>query len=250
MSRILVWDLPTRAFHWMFALVVAAALGIALAVDDDSTLFQIHMLLGLVAGFLVVLRLFWGGVGSRYARFSSFLFGPRALLDYLLGVGRDTAARHIGHNPGSTYALYAMLALGLGLAVTGPLVASQEGLEELHEIMAYALLAAVGAHLAGIAIHTIRHRENIAMGMIHGKKAGEPAQAIASPQGLAGLAFAVLVLGWSGMVFGGYDAEAKQLTLFGQTIRLGGEARPEEDRGHGSDHRSRRNREGRHDDGD
>ena len=83
MNRILIWDIPTRVFHWLLTGTLIAALSIALVVDDDSTVFQLHMLFGLIAAFVVILRLLWGIVGSRYARFGSFLFGPKALFGYL-----------------------------------------------------------------------------------------------------------------------------------------------------------------------
>lgn len=251
MNRILVWDLPTRIFHWILSLAVVGALGIALIADNDSSVFQVHMLLGLLAGFLVALRVFWGLVGSRYARFTSFLFGPKALLEYLWGTSRNTAARHIGHNPGSAYAIFAMLVAALGLAVTGPLLASQASIKEVHEVLAYGMLAAIAAHLAGIVIHTIRHRENIILGMLDGKKAGEPAQAIRSSHVVVGLVLVVLVAGWAAMVVGGHNGNERRLTLFGQTIRLGdaeregGHGRQGEHRGEGH---GERERQGGHDD--
>jgi hypothetical protein len=165
--------------------------------------------------------LIWGFAGSRYARFGSFVFGPRALLDYLLGVVRGTGERHIGHNPGSAYAIYAMLVLGIGLSVTGLAMSAWNELEELHEVMAYGMLLAAGAHIAGIVLHTLGHRENIALSMLDGKQEGEPAQSIRSSHALVGVAFLALAAGWSAMVFGGYDARARELTLLGQSIQLG-----------------------------
>ena len=150
MSPILVWDLPTRLFHWLFTGTVLCAMAIALVVDDDSTLFQAHMLLGLVAGFMVLLRLVWGFAGSRYARFGSFLFGPKALVEYLVGVFRRRGERHIGHNPGSAYAICAMLLLALGLALSGLMMPSWKALEELHEVTAYSMLLMAGAHRGSV----------------------------------------------------------------------------------------------------
>ena len=173
MNRVVVWDLPTRVFHWLFTGTLVASLGIALIADDKSSVFQLHMLLGLIAAFMVLLRMVWGLVGSQYARFGSFLFGSRAFVDYLLGVVRGTGERHIGHNPGSAYSIYVMLLMSLGLALSGLLMSSWKALEELHEVMAYALLVAAGAHIAGIVVHTIRHQENIARSMSDGKKNGE-----------------------------------------------------------------------------
>jgi cytochrome b len=245
MSRILVWDLPTRLFHWLLAGAFFGAYGIAELADDDSRLFQMHMLLGLIVAFLVVLRLLWGLAGTRYARFGSFAFGLRALVGYLRDLFRRTGARHVGHNPGSAYAVYAMLLLPLGIAVSGLLLPTFKGLEEPHEVMAHLMLVTAAVHVVGVIWHTIRHRENIALSMIDGKKEGEASQAIASSRPLAGAALVTLTAGWAFLVFAGHDAPARQLTLFGQTVRLG-EVKQEKggrDEDHGARHHRGRHRE-------
>ncbi len=223
MNRILVWDIPTRAFHWLLTGTVLAAIAVALTANDESTVFQLHMLLGLIAAFMVVLRLVWGIVGSQYARFGSFLFDPRTLLGYLRDVVQQTSERYTGHNPGSAYAIYAMLLLTIGLAATGLLIPTWEDLEELHEVMAYLMIVTIVAHIIGLVWHTIRHRENIALSMIDGKKLGEPSQAIQSPHLFVGVLFLALSAGWTFAIFSGHDANAGQLSLpvLGQTIRLG-----------------------------
>ena len=71
-DRILVWDLPTRAFHWLLTAAFVSTIGIVLVANDDSLLFLTHMLLGLIAVFLLVLRMKWGVVDILYARFGSF----------------------------------------------------------------------------------------------------------------------------------------------------------------------------------
>ncbi|MFC1642788.1 cytochrome b/b6 domain-containing protein [Myxococcota bacterium] len=245
MSRILVWDLPTRLFHWLFTATVMAALAIALVVDDDSTFFQVHMLLGLVAGFMVLLRLVWGFAGSRYARFGSFLFGPKALVDYLVGVFRRNGKRHIGHNPGSAYAIYAMLLLSLGLPLSGLLMSSWKAFEELHEVMAYSMLVVVGAHIVGIVLHTLRHRENIALSMINGRKNGDAAQGIGSSNAIIGIIFLTLTAGGAAVVLNGHDIGARQLTLFGRTFRLG-ESKHDGEKDYDEDHDRRGKKRGGH----
>jgi len=235
MHRILVWDAPTRVFHWLLTGTMLAALSIALAADDDSAVFQLHMLFGLIAAFVVILRLLWGIVGSRYARFGSFLFGPKALLGYLHAALRGRSERYAGHNPGAAYAVYAMLLLTLGLGASGLLMPSGEAFEEVHEIMAYLMIAVIVVHLIGLVWHTVRERENIALSMIDGRKAGDPSQAIGSSRPLAGVVFLALSAAWALGIFSGYDARAGQLRLpvLGQTLRLG------EHEGEGASHRER-----------
>lgn len=222
-TRVLVWDLTTRLFHWFLTLTLFGAMGIAFTIEDSSQRFQTHMLLGMVACFLVILRIVWGMVGTRYARFGSFLFGPKALFAYLRGSLRHTDERFLGHNPGSAYATFAMILLTLGLAVTGILMSKYEALKEAHELMAFLMALTVVLHIIGLVWYTLRHRENITRGMIDGKKVGLPSEAIASPRPLLGLVFLVLAVGWMVLVFRGHDPLNHQVKLFGQTIQLGDE---------------------------
>ena len=158
MKRILIWDLPTRLFHWLLAGSFIAAFTIANVVDDDSATFAVHMLLGAVMSLMVVLRVLWGFIGSRYARFGSFAFGPSDLLAYLKGTVSGEGKRYVGHNPGSSVAIWAMLALTLGLGVSGSLMSTNEVFEEVYEILSYALLVVVITHVLGVLLHTLRHR--------------------------------------------------------------------------------------------
>ncbi len=84
MGKILVWDIPIRIFHWAFAGSISAAIAIGFLVDDDQPLFQIHMLLGIVALFLLIIRLVIGFVGTRYSRFSSYPVHPREVMSYMI----------------------------------------------------------------------------------------------------------------------------------------------------------------------
>lgn len=231
MNRILVWDLPTRLLHWLLVATILGAAGLALTADEEGRVFQTHMLLGLVAAFLVLLRVIWGFVGTRYARFGSFLFGPGALLAYLRAAFTRTDRRHVGHNPGAAYAIYAMLLLPVAVVASGVLLSTREALEELHPVLAYVNLAAIAVHIAGLAWHTIRHRENIALGMLTGSKAGEPAHAIASSRRGVGLVVLALAAGWAWLLVDGHDPRRARVTLFGQTIQLG-----ETDAGQGDRH--------------
>jgi cytochrome b len=220
MKRILVWDLPTRLFHWLLAASFIAAFTIANVVDDDSATFVVHMLLGAVMAAMVVQRVLWGVVGSRYARFRSFAFGPRDVLAYLKGAVSGTGKRHVGHNPGSSVAIWAMLGLTLGLGVSGALMSTNEALEEVHEVLAYALLAVVVVHVAGVIWHTLRHRENITVSMVSGYKDGEPESAIPSAHPAVAGAFLVLTAVWAGLLVQGYDASTRTVTVPVVGVRL------------------------------
>lgn len=78
MKRQLVFDLPTRLFHWMFAGLFLTAFVIAKTIDDDSGWFNYHSLAGLTLGFLVLLRIIWGIIGTQHARFTDFALNPKS----------------------------------------------------------------------------------------------------------------------------------------------------------------------------
>lgn len=230
MKRILVWDVPTRGFHWLLTLTVGGAWVLAHAAGRRDVLFQVHMILGLIAVVPVLFRLLWGVFGSRHVRFGSFAFGPGSLVRYLRDALRREDQPHIGHNPGSAYAAYAMLALTAGLVVTGVLLPTQHGLGEVHEVLSHLILLVVAVHLLGLVRHSLRHRDGIALSMFHGKKPGDPAQAIRSSHAVVGAVVVLVSAAWAVLLFANHDATARQLNLFGQTVRLGGTGHGE--RGH------------------
>ena len=112
-SRILVWDLPTRAFHWLLALCFAGAF----ATGGSGPLHGVHVALGYTMLGLVAFRLVWGLVGTRYARFRSFAFGPKSVLAYLRSLASRSPQRHVGHNPAGSWAIWALLSLVVLVAV-------------------------------------------------------------------------------------------------------------------------------------
>jgi len=243
LPRTLIWDLPTRLFHIVLAVGFGGATIIALALGDDSALFPYHAMLGLTIGVAVVLRIIWGVVGSRYARFGSFMFGPAAVAEYMRGVLTRKGKMYLGHNPGSAYGIFAMLALVLGLAVTGIMLGQgNESVEDLHEILAYVMLAVVGAHVLGVAIHIVSHRENIIASMIHGRKDAEgsngmSSHGITSTHRVAAALF-LLVIGWFlGALIANFDRTTSTTTLpiLGTQLRLSeAEGEEGENRGGGT----------------
>lgn len=234
MNRILVWDIPTRLFHWTFAASIAGSLGIAFLVDDDNPLFQMHMLLGIVALFLLLPRLVMGIAGSRYARFSSYPVRPREAAAYLIAALTSKTKRYPGNNPGSALAALLMFLLVLVLFLSG-IGWGGEAMEELHEPAAWAMLVVVVLHLAGIAWHTIRHKENIAVSMLHGKKQGDPVDGIPSAHPAWGLAMLLACAGWITALFANHNSRAATVTLpgIGTTLQLGENESGEEEHSDG-----------------
>lgn len=223
MAGTLIWDLPTRLFHWLLALGFTAAAVIVLALGEHSPLFPLHAIIGLTLAVMVLLRLVWGFVGPRHARFSSFAFGPGAVLEYGKGVVMGGAKRYVGHNPGSAYAIFAMLLLMGALAVTGIMIGrGNEAVKEVHEVCAYAMIGVVAAHVLGVAIHTLRHRDNIVASMIHGRKDAQPTDAIASACPIAAIVFLVVAGSWALGLVRNYNPATRStvLPVLGTTVQL------------------------------
>jgi cytochrome b len=220
MKKLLIWDLPIRLFHWTLAAAIILAFGFALMVDKHAAVFQLHMLFGIVAAFLVLLRLLIGLFGSRHARFVNFPLSPAEAVRYFLGVLTGAAKRYAGHNPGSALAALAMFALVWAIVLTG---AGGEAFEDAHEVFAYSLLGVIAAHLLGLALHTVRYRENIARSMVDGKKIVGPDEAIASSHPVWGMAFCAAALAWTFGVFSNHDAQAARvrLPIIGTVVQLG-----------------------------
>lgn len=206
--KILVWDAPVRVFHWLMVLSFAGAY-----LTAESERWQLlHVTLGYTMAGLVVFRIFWGLVGTRYARFSSFVRSPAEVGRYLKGLFSGRAERHAGHNPAGAIAILALLGLALGVAITGWALYNDAGghwLEEVHEAMASIMLAVVGVHVAGVLISSLLHRENLVSAMIGGRKQGSPQESISSAWRSVAALMLVAVLGfwfwqWQGAPAGGF----------------------------------------------
>lgn len=225
MKKTKVYDLPTRLFHWLFAGLFLSALLIAKVIDDDSPSYSYHMLLGLILGMVVFLRIIWGFIGSKYARFSSFALKPNHLIQYFKQLISGKTARTLGHNPASSWAALIMMALAIGLGLTGYLMTSgvnKEVFEDIHELLANTFTIVAIAHVAGIILHSVRHKDWIALSMISGKK-----QTIEGQHGIershrgVALLFLILIGVFVFHLTRNYDAQSQKLHLFGSALQLG-----------------------------
>jgi cytochrome b len=193
MKKILVWDVPTRLGHWL----LVASFAIAWLTSESETWKDVHVAAGSLMVAVVLFRLLWGAVGSRYARFGSFTFSPAAALDYLTGLLRRRPAHYTGHNPAGSYAIYLLLALTLLAGLTGWLAYNELGGEEIgevHEFIAGTMLGLVVLHLVGVVVGGLAHGENLALSMVTGRKLGEPGEAIDR----ARWGWALLLGAWAG----------------------------------------------------
>jgi len=189
LSRISIWDLPTRVFHWSIVLLMPA-----LWWTGEEHMHDLHFLLGEIVLGLLLFRLFWGLFGSSTARFAGFVRGPGAILAYLRG--RRPAG--VGHNPLGALSVLALLLLlstvvGLGLFATdedgldsAPLshfvsYDSARILTERHEQVFWILVGLIGLHVAAILYYLLIKRDNLVTPMITGRR-----EAPASGEGMIG----------------------------------------------------------------
>jgi len=166
--RVRVWDPFVRLFHWGLVAAIAAAW---LTAEEAE---RAHELVGWAVLVLVGLRLLWGGIGPRHARFDRFLRAPGAVVAYLRGLPHGTSPRHLGHNPaGGAMALALIVVVAAtgvsGWAMTTPMLGG-EALEELHEGLANAMLALVALHVVGVIVSSLAHHENLVRAMLTGRK--------------------------------------------------------------------------------
>lgn len=180
-----VWDLPTRLFHWLLVLLLV---GSFLAVKAGGNWIDWHFRAGYAILALIVFRIIWGFVGGRYARFGSFLFRPRQVLAYLRGA--PDAHPGPGHNPLGALSVFAMLlligvqaVLGLfandDIASEGPLASlvskdTSDFLTGLHLRHEPIILALVALHVLAIAWYRIVRGRRLVRPMVTGRDPQAP----------------------------------------------------------------------------
>ena len=189
MTEIRVWDPLVRTGHWLLATAVI----IAWFVDEPLWLHT----WGYIAMALILVRIVWGFIGPDYARFASFVRGPRLTFGYFSDLIRFSSKRYLGHSPAGAVMIIALLVMVAVTAVTGmaSLAATRgEGplagvitkveranteedqdllIEEIHETAANVTMVLVLLHFAGVALASFAHRENLVAAMITGRKRAE-----------------------------------------------------------------------------
>lgn len=158
-TRILVWDIPTRMFHWLLALSFAGAWFTA----ESEHYRDVHVMLGYTLLGLIAFRLVWGIVGTRYARFAQFVRSPSAAVSYLKSLFSRQPEHHVGHNQAGALAIVLLLVLGIASGVSGWMTYNELGgdwLEEGHGLFASLMLAVVGIHIVGVIAGSLTVRSN------------------------------------------------------------------------------------------
>lgn len=169
MQQVYVWDWFVRVFHWSLALAFFAN---ALIIDDDS---QLHEIVGYVVLGLVLLRILWGFVGSKYARFSSFPPSIGQSLEQLSELALRRKRLHVGHTPLGALMIYNLLASLLVLTFSGFLMTTDlfwgtEWTEELHEAAVNWVEFSVILHIFAVIFESYRTKINLPRAMVTGHK--------------------------------------------------------------------------------
>jgi cytochrome b len=178
-----VWDLPVRLFHW--TLLVLVVFSVATAYVGGSWM-DWHMRSGYAVLALLAFRIAWGVVGTRHARFASFVRGPAAVVDYLKRLGSGAHPVSVGHNPLGALSVLALIAVigvqaGTGLFANddifteGPLAkliskAASDQATTIHYWNQWALYALVAMHVLAVLVHRVRFGDNLVGPMIAGVK--------------------------------------------------------------------------------
>ena len=163
-----VWDPFVRIFHWS---LVATYFGAYFIEGGDTG----HEVLGYIALGLVATRIVWGFIGTEYARFAQFVPSPHRLFIYTREAIRRHETRVLGHNPAGAVMILALICAVIATSATGWMLTTDaywgdELIEELHELIANATVVLVGIHVAGAIYESVRHRENLILAMITGRK--------------------------------------------------------------------------------
>ena len=206
-KRIRVWDLPTRLFHWLLVLLIAAMI---VTGEIGGNLMDWHGRIGLAIVGLIAFRLVWGLCGSTHARFASFIPTPGRIRAYLRGEWKG-----LGHNPLgalSVFGLLGLIALQLGtglvgnddIAFRGPLFdlvskTVSDRVTGLHKLLAYALFLLVALHIGAIMFYAHVKKDNLVKPMITGWKESADGE---SAKGGGALALVIALLLASAAVYG------------------------------------------------
>lgn len=181
-KQIRVWDPLVRLFHWS----LVASFTIAYLTEED--LLSLHVYAGYTVAGLILMRVLWGFIGTRYARFSDFVYRPSTVKVFLKDAVQLRAKRYLGHNPAGGAMIVVMMLVLLLTAVTGwavygieegggalavlagPLASFEDIFEEVHEFLANLMVVLIAIHIAGVVVESLIHSENLPKAMITGRK--------------------------------------------------------------------------------
>jgi cytochrome b len=169
MTRKRVWDPLVRVFHW--SLVVAFVLN-ALAIDEDS---KLHEQVGWFIVILLALRLVWGLVGTRHARFGDFLPSVSGAMAQLRDMATGRVHRHVGHSPLGAWMIWNLLLGVAAISLTGWMMTTAtfwgvDWVEEMHEALVVWVGLSALVHVGAVVLESVRTGVNLPRAMVTGTK--------------------------------------------------------------------------------
>lgn len=172
MKTIKVWDPLVRTTHWA---LVCCVLG-NYAFNEAGEIW--HEWMGYTATGIVLVRIIWGFVGTKHARFTEFFPTRSRLIPYVKLLLRGKEPRTIGHNPVGALMMLTLMLMVCFLGLTGYLMGTDtfwgdETIKGVHAVLANSLITLVALHVVAAVIESLRHRENLILAMITGKKKRE-----------------------------------------------------------------------------
>ncbi|HEY6984458.1 MAG TPA: cytochrome b/b6 domain-containing protein [Rhodanobacteraceae bacterium] len=217
-TPIIVWDLPTRLFHWTLVVLIVLQF---LSGEFELLPMEWHYRFGYVTLALILFRVLWGFFGSRSSRFSDFVRGPVTVARYTIDNWRGRAQPRAGHNPLGGWSIVLMLASVAVQSVSGlfasddltesGLLASRvsdatvKWMTRIHSVNRWLLLLLIAAHVIAVALHWLIRHDNLVAAMWHGRRSVEgarPMRVVSHWRAAALLAFSAAAVGllvvWGG----------------------------------------------------
>jgi len=184
-DHVFVWPIYTRIIHWLIAFSFTFAFIFSLA----ENLLNLHVAVGIIFGLMLVYRIIWGFVGTRYAKLNTLKLSLSALKFYFMEkVTNRWREIPAGHNPASSWFTVIVLVFGSIISITGLLLYGiQEGkgylgflnndyymymdiLFDIHMYTSYFLLVWAVIHITGVLVEQFYHKTNMVFAMITGFK--------------------------------------------------------------------------------
>jgi len=180
LASVKAWDPLVRIFHWSLVFFFL----IAFVTEDDW--MNLHTWAGYAVSMLIAFRLIWGIIGTRNARFRSFVKSPRLVMHHLREMLSMNPPHYLGHNPVAAAMVVSLLVSVSLVAFSGVVLIAAEGqgpladtffagasgevMEDVHEFFANFTLLLVVGHVAGVVVSSMLEGENLARAMITGRK--------------------------------------------------------------------------------
>jgi len=196
-----VWDFLVRISHWSLVVLVFSAF----VTGDEKS--KIHIYIGTIIVFVICIRVFWGFIGTEYARFSNFVHSPFRAVQYMNELIKGSPGYYIGHNPAAGWMVVFLLLVLSFVCASGYLASGEkekegaehrfsivgyayadsdeedddedagheqakknEFWEEIHEGASGALIGFIALHVIGALVSSRLHQENLVLAMFTGRK--------------------------------------------------------------------------------